>query len=148
MGVSPDGLGLADVLSGSAKVQDVINDADGIGVITAGTPANRVSDRLSNGIMDSMLAELRGKYDLILFDVPPAVVSGDAMIIANKVDAAVMVVRANQEHRGLVARLMHRLADSRCELLGLLLNRPRGLAGGYLKKNYATMAEYTDSSSL
>jgi hypothetical protein len=28
-------------------------------------------------------------------------------------------------------------------LIGVLLNRPRGIAGGYLKKNYAAMAEYS-----
>jgi hypothetical protein len=32
-------------------------------------------------------------------------------------------------------------------LLGVLLNRPRGIAGGYLKKNYAAMAEYARSGA-
>ena len=147
MDVASDGPGLADVLSNSARASEVIVDADGIGVISAGTPASRVSDRLNTAAMDSMLAELRGKYDLILFDTPPAVVSGDALILANKVDAAVLVVRAHQDHRGLIARMMHRLSDAQCEMLGLLLNRPRGIAGGYMKKNYLTMAEYTDRSA-
>ncbi len=146
MGVEGDRLGLADILCGAATLGQVIVDADGIGVIPAGTPANRISDRLNTSALDSMLAELRGKYDLVIFDTPPAVVSGDAMILANKVDAAVIVVRAHQEHRGLVNRMINRLSDSRCELLGVILNRPRGVAGGYMKKNYATMAEYTAST--
>ena len=147
MDVASDGPGLADVLSNSARASEVIVDADGIGVISAGTPASRVSDRLNTAAMDSMLAVLRGKYVLILFATPPAVVSGDALILANKVDAAVLVVRAHQDHRGLIARMMHRLSDAQCEMLGLLLNRPRGIAGGYMKKNYLTMAEYTDRSA-
>ena len=49
--------------------------------------------------------------------------------------------------RGLVARLINQFSDARCELLGILLNRPRGTAGGYLKKNYATMAEYSAQSA-
>jgi Mrp family chromosome partitioning ATPase len=102
-----------------------------------------VSDRLNTTAFDSMVAELRGRYDLILFDAPPAVVSGDGMILANKLDAAIVLVRAHQDHRGLVARMIRQMSESRCELLGVILNRPRGIAGGYLRKNYATMAEYS-----
>jgi len=99
-------------------------------------------DRVNSAAFDSLIAQLRSSFDLVIFDAPPAVVAGDAMLLANKVDAAVLVVRAQQEHRGLVLRMMNKLADTRCELLGVLLNRPRGVAGGYLKKNYAAMAEY------
>jgi len=148
MGLAGDSLGLADLLNSSASIDQVIVDAGGgVSVIPAGTPANRVFDRLNNGNFDSMLAELRGRFDLIIFDAPPAVVSGDALVLANKVDAAVLVVRAHQEHRGLVARMINRFSDVRSELLGVLLNRPRGIAGGYLKKNYAAMAEYTNPGS-
>jgi capsular exopolysaccharide synthesis family protein len=148
MGLSNDAVGLADLLSGAATLDQAIVDAgDGISVISAGTPANRVFDRVSNGTFESLVAEWRGQFDLIIFDAPPVIVAGDAMVLANKVDAAVLVVRAHQEHRGLVARMMHRLADARCEMLGVLLNRPRGITGGYFKKNYATMAQYTAGSS-
>jgi Mrp family chromosome partitioning ATPase len=78
-------------------------------------------------------------------DAPPAVVAGDSLVLANKVDAAVLVVRAYQEQRGLVARLVNQLVDAQCELLGVILNRPRGTAGGYFKKNFAAMAQYTES---
>lgn len=148
MGVSDVGPGLGDLLSDAATLeQAIIDTGDGISVISAGTPANRVFDRLSNGAFDSLVAELREQFDLILFDAPPAVVAGDALALANRVDAAVLVVRAHQEERGLVVRVMNRLAEARCEMLGLLLNRPRGITGGYLRKNYATMAEYTTKAS-
>ena len=74
----------------------------------------------------------------------PITFVADAMVLANKVDAAIMVIRAYQEQRGLVARLMNQLIDARCEMLGIVLNRPRGTAGGYFKKNYAVMAAYSD----
>lgn len=148
MGVSEDALGLGDVLTGSANVDEAIHDVgDGVHVMPAGTPANRVFEKLNNGVIDGVLADLRSRYDLVIFDTPPAVVAGDALMLANKLDAAVLVVRANQEHRGLVARMINRLSESRCELVGVLLNRPRGIAGGYLKKNYATMADYSKGGS-
>lgn len=144
MGVAADGPGLGDLLANATTVdQTIVSVDEGVSMMPAGTPANRVFDRLNNGTFDSIIADLRGRFDLIIFDAPPAVVAGDAMALANRVDAAVLVVRANQEHRGLVARLINRLSETHCELLGLMLNRPRNLAGGYLKKNYATMAEYS-----
>ena len=143
-----DSLGLSDLLTNDASLDQVVQDVGGnITVIAVGTPGNRIVERLHTVQFDTLLAELRVRYDLVLFDMPPAVVAGEAMILANKVDAAVLVVRAYQEQRGLVARLINQLSDARCELLGILLNRPRGTAGGYLKKNYATMAEYSAQSS-
>lgn len=143
-----DRTGLGDVLNESAAVNDAIVPAgDGIDVMGAGTPDSRVFERLSNGVFETMVAELRSRYDFVLVDAPPAVVAGDAMVLANKTDASVLVVRANQEQKGLVARLINQLAGAQSELLGIVLNRPRWTAGGYFKKNYATMAEYAAATS-
>jgi Mrp family chromosome partitioning ATPase len=143
MGIAEDAPGLGDVLSNVAGLDETIHDVgEGVSLMPAGSPGNRVFERLNNGLIDGVLADLRSRFDLIIFDAPPAVVAGDAMMLANKVDAAVMVIRANQEHRGLVARMISRLAQSQCELIGVLLNRPRNIAGGYMKKNYAVMADY------
>jgi hypothetical protein len=57
----------------------------------------------------------------------------------------VLVIRAHLEQRGLVARLVSRLSESQSELLVIVLNRPRNTAGGYFKRNYATMAAYAKS---
>jgi capsular exopolysaccharide synthesis family protein len=148
MEISDTAPGLGDVLANAASLEEAIHDAgDGVSVMPAGSPGNRVFERLNNGLIDGVLADLRTRFDLIIFDAPPAVVAGDAMMLANKVDAAVLVIRANQEHRGLVSRMITRLSEARCHLIGVLLNRPRGIAGGYLKKNYAAMAEYSRSGA-
>jgi capsular exopolysaccharide synthesis family protein len=143
-----DRVGLGDLIQGDGATveQAITEDAEtGVKVITAGTAATRVVDRLNTERFDSVVAELRGRFDVIIFDAPPAVVAGDALMLANRVDAAVLVVRANQEQRGLVARLMNQLGNAHCDLLGLVLNRPLGTAGGYFKKNYAAMAAYAAS---
>ncbi|MHC5006273.1 MAG: GumC family protein [Planctomycetota bacterium] len=146
MGVAGEGGGLGDVLTEETTADQALHDTElGISVMTAGRPASRVIERLNNGQFDSLMADLRHRFDLVLVDAPPAVVAGDSLVLANKVDAAVLVVRAYQEQRGLVARLVNQLVDAQCELLGVILNRPRGTAGGYFKKNFAAMAQYTES---
>ncbi len=146
MGAEGEAEGLGDLLMEKASVDQAIQSTEsGIHVIGAGRPGNRIYERFNNGRFEAVMTELRHRFDLIIVDAPPAVVAGDAMVLANKVDAAIMIVRAFQEQRGLVARLMHQLIDARCEMLGIILNRPRGTAGGYFKKNFETMARYADS---
>ena len=143
MGIDEEQAGLGDVLFESSSLDAALQSVEGgVQVLTAGTAAHRLVDRLNTENMDAVVAELRGRFDLVLFDTPPAVVAGEAMVVASKVDAAVLVVRASQEQRGLVARLIGQLHDGNCDLIGILLNRPRGTAGGYFKKNFATMASY------
>ncbi|MHC4992065.1 MAG: polysaccharide biosynthesis tyrosine autokinase [Planctomycetota bacterium] len=144
MGV-PDGVaGLGDVLTEAATADEALQETElGISVMTAGRPDHRIIERLNNGQFDSVMADLRHRFDLVLVDSPPAIVAGDSLVLANKVEAAVLVVRAYQAERGLVARLMNQLVDAQCELLGVILNRPRGTAGGYFKKNFAAMAKYS-----
>jgi len=144
MGFDPNHVGLGELLHGESSLDQVIQHcSSGTDVIASGHPSRRVFERLNTQQFGRVMAELRDRYDLILIDAPPAVAAGDAMMLANKVDATVLVVRAHQEQRGLVARLVSQLSESQSELLGIILNRPRGTAGGYFKRNYATMAAYT-----
>jgi capsular exopolysaccharide synthesis family protein len=143
-----EGAGLGDLLAGKASLREtIVSCGGGVDLIGAGTPVNRVYERLSNGQIDSVLAELRTLYDFIVIDAPPAMVAGDAQVLANRTDASVLVVRAHQDQRGLVARLITQFSAAHSELIGVILNRPRWTAGGYFKKNFATMAEYSTKSA-
>jgi len=138
--------GLGDALVSDLPLESVVQRADaGFDAVTAGSAEHRVVERLSTEPMDRLLASARDRYDVVLIDTPPAVVAGDAIILANKVDAAVLVVRAYQEQKGLVARLVNQFYGSRCDLLGIVLNRPRGTVGGYFRKNFQVMAKYGQS---
>jgi succinoglycan biosynthesis transport protein ExoP len=144
MGTEPDAVGLGDVLRGQVALGDAIRPAGGdVDILSAGTPDSRVFEMLPTPKFDAMLAEAAGRYDMILVDVPPVVVASDALTIANKVDGTIVVVRAYQEQRGLVARIVNQLGDVRSQIVGVVLNRPRNTAGGYLRKNYEAMASYS-----
>jgi polysaccharide biosynthesis transport protein len=147
MGVEPDAKGLGDVLHEKATLADAVRRTGGdVDLLAAGTPADRVYELLSGPRFDKVLAEALERYDIILLDLPPAVVAGDAFAVANKIDATVLVVRAMQEQRGLVGRLIGQLSDVRGKCMGVVLNRPQGTAGGYLRKNYEAMATYSAKS--
>jgi len=135
--------GLAEVLAGETDIESVIHHgADGADVIAAGSRNKRVVERLGTDKMGEVLARLSAEYDIVLLDVAPAIVSGDAVTLASHVDSAMLVARAMQEKRGQVARLKNELSDSRAEFLGVLVNGVKGAAGGYMRKNIRTSHQY------
>ena len=143
MGTEPDAIGLGDILRGSAGFDDAIRPAGGdVDIVSAGTPEARVFELLNTAKLDAFIQDAASRYDIVLVDVPPIVVAGDALAVANKVDGTLLVVRAFQEQRGLVARVVNQISDTRSQFLGAVLNRPKNTAGGYLRKNYEAMAGY------
>ena len=145
----PDGPGLGDVLSGASTLDNAIRptSAENLFVLTVGSSANRpLPERLASESLGRMLNEARGKFDRIILDSAPAIVSGDGLSLANRVDAVALVVRAMSEKRGLVARLRTQLGECRGEFLGVIVNAVRASAGGYLRGNIKATHEYQHGS--
>ncbi len=139
----PESPGLAEVLAGDAPFADCVTTLDsGMSIMPAGARNKRVVERLGIDKMGQVLAEASAQYDIVLLDVAPAIVAGDAQTLANHVDATILVARAMQEKRGQVARLKNELSDTRAELLGVLVNGVKSSAGGYLRKNIRTSHQY------
>jgi len=140
----PDRPGLGDVLAGQCSLEDaaVATGQDNLEVLPAGSPEHRVYEGLAGEAMNQLLAAAKQKYDIVFLDVAPAVVSGDAAVLANRVDASVLVTRALKEKRGMVARLAGELNDANSDFLGVIVNGVRSAAGGYLRRNIRATYEY------
>lgn len=136
--------GLADVLADAASIDEAIcrTDNPSLDVMTVGAPEHRVFERIATEPMSRLLSQLEARYDLVILDVAPAIVSGDAFGLANRVGGTILVVRALSEKRGLVARLRTELNDARGEFLGVVVNAVRASAGGYFKRNMRTAHAY------
>lgn len=136
--------GLADVLAGTHTLGGVVQHTGDkkLDVVTAGGREKRDFERLSTDMMTALLREAKDSYDIVLVDTAPLVVSGDGMGLAARCDASILVVRAMQEKRGMVARLRNDLADVRAEHLGILVNGVKSAAGGYMKSNMKATHEY------
>jgi polysaccharide biosynthesis transport protein len=147
LGISLGLPGLGEILSGADPASVVTVVTPNIDMIPAGAPEHRVFERLSGDRLDEVLRWARDHYDLVIVDGPPSVVAGEALTIANKVDASMIVARAWQDQRGLVMKLAGQLLESRSQFLGVMLNRMHMTAGGYLRKNAEAMAEYAERTA-
>ena len=137
--------GVADVLCAGKTLEAAVQKTStpNVDVLSVGSRELRVVERLAAQANGELLARAKAAYDVILIDVAPAVVAGDGMALAQRVDATVMVVRAMSDKRGMVARIRNELGDARADFLGVVVNGVRASAGGYMKGNIRAAAEYS-----
>lgn len=136
--------GLVDVLAGAVKLDDAICSTDNpnLDVLTVGSAEHRIFERMVTEPMGELLAKLESRYDMVILDTAPAIVAGDAVGLAQRCGATILVARAMTEKRGTIARLKNELTDTRAEFLGVLINAVRPSAGGYLRRNYRAAHAY------
>jgi len=138
-----EGPGLGDVLRGKMRLEAALQHTgiQHLDVLTAGAAENRRFESLATDAMAALLKEAAARYDLVIIDVAPSVF-GDAIALANRCDASMLVVRAFGEKRGMVARIRNELAETHADFLGVLVNGVRSAAGGYLRGNIRATHNY------
>jgi capsular exopolysaccharide synthesis family protein len=116
-------VGLADVLTGKTEIGEALGRySEGhLAVITSGRVQGAESASLLAGTRFApTLSLLRTLFDEIYLDVPPALATADAAVVAHKADGVVMVARANVTPREQVASAVRSLAGA--PVWGLVLN--------------------------
>lgn len=142
--------GLADVLRGTSSLDNaIVHMVDPtVDVLTAGASASAAPELLESRTFIQILEECRSRYDVILIDTPPALLTSEAQILGKHVDAMAIVVRAARDQRGMVARMIRQLDGSNAVMLGIVLNAVRPNVGGYFKKNYEAFRNYRKGHSM
>lgn len=121
----PNSVGLGDYLrSAEAYTPEFHNVSPTLSVLTAGRAdsdpmAGLVSDR-----MRGLLADAAREFEWVIVDTPPVALMPDANLLAEMVDSALMVVRANATPYPLVRRAIDAIGEQR--ILGVVLNRMAG----------------------
>ena len=117
--------GLYEVLSDQATAEDAIQSdpaslAD-LMVSGGGSSADRkvLSDAAK---LERLLATLRGRYDLIVIDAPPALALAEGQVIPMVADATLLVVRWGKTRKRVVRYTMDQLTRFGMPLHGVVLN--------------------------
>jgi Mrp family chromosome partitioning ATPase len=126
LGVTPR-VGIGSALSGEAKPQDVFF---GIGVenlILAGgvTSYENSSEMLGGDGLANLLAYINSidPHALIMVDLPPLLISADALVVGPKLSAVLLVVAEGVTRRDQLDRAIEVLSGS--TVAGIVLNRSR-----------------------
>lgn len=120
----PNDSGLVSVLSGEARLEDVIeiDPRSGMHFLTAGPPAPNPPDLLGSARMHQVLARLRDAYDLVILDTPPVLAVSDVLVLLRQTDKCVFIVRWGKTHRDAAVSALRQLLDGGGDLIGTALS--------------------------
>jgi non-specific protein-tyrosine kinase len=106
---------------------------DNLWLVPSGPLPPNPADILGSRRMEQVIAALKARADVILFDAPPVVSVTDATVLGTKVDGVLLAVCAGRTRREHAQRAKELLERVHVRIIGAVLNdAPRGVVlGGY-----------------
>lgn len=131
-------LGILNIIVDNATLKDTIHKHnDYLDVITCGTNTSKPSELLNSDRFDELLKEFKEKYDYIIIDTPPINPVSDALVIAQKVDAIVLVIRAASTTHDAFKKAYKSLNVLDLKIDGIIINGSDPRPKGYYKSKYS-----------
>jgi len=127
--------GVTDVLTGQIDLEAAIKPSGfrNLDLLTSGPIPPNPAELFESEQMDALVKRLRdhSKYDMILFDSAPTLLTTDTPVLAAKMDGVLVVLEAGKttEEQGLMTKEM--LTNSGARVLGAILNKSRSSGAGY-----------------
>lgn len=143
-----EGIGLTDVLSGRAEVDDVLQawgPSERFHVLGAGTVPPNPSELLASERMRGLLAHLAQRA-MVVIDAPPLLPVTDAAILTNRADGAFVIASYGSTTMEMLSRALNNIERANGHVLGVVLNRAprRGQdATGYGYRYYGDYVKAT-----
>ncbi|WP_420143836.1 GumC family protein [Sphingobium sp.] len=113
--------GMVELLSGTATFEDVIRaDAvPGLDIVPVSQPTFSAEDLIGNNMAD-LLAQVNGKYDVVLIDTPPILGVADARLLASLADSVLMLIRWSSTPTASVKAALAALEQDRTPVSGAI----------------------------
>lgn len=128
-----DGIGLSGVLTGRAKVEDVLQNwrHGQLQVLTAGRVPPNPAELLGSEPMRQLLSELRQQCDLVILDSAPVLPTSDAAVLGRSLGGILVVVDTKRTKRADLKRGLESLTLAGGNVVGLVLNKTTNASSTY-----------------
>lgn len=115
--------GVSSVVIGDAALDEAIHFVtDNLAVIPAGPAVPDPTEVLSSEQFAVLLESLVEQADFVIVDSPPVLPVADALVVAQRVDGALVVSRVGLVRRRAVRDLLSRLEEAEVRLAGFVAN--------------------------
>lgn len=116
--------GLSNVLRGEVNWRDAAQTTkyENLTLLPRGPVTNQSSELLLLPSLEALLDELRGEFDLVLFNTAPILATDDTSSLAPHFDGSLMVIRAQFTSARLTHNALNSLYQRQVNVLGLILN--------------------------
>ena len=125
--------GVSDYLKGDITLAEMsVNPGVGkVVLLPSNVPVANSSELLSSSKVQHLIQEIKACFpsSLILFDLPPLLLTDDVLVFAPSVDAFLFVIEEGKSRTDEVTRAIDMLNDA--NLLGTVLNKSEESAHGY-----------------
>jgi capsular exopolysaccharide synthesis family protein len=134
--------GLLDFLGGSSGSGQITRGTthQNLTLIPCGSRKNSGPELLGSARMANLVAELKGRYDVILIDSPPLGAGIDPFVLGTLAGNLMLVLRAGETDREMAESRLKIIDRLPIRLLGAVLNDVRASGGVY--KYYSYLSGY------
>ncbi|MBM3131068.1 MAG: polysaccharide biosynthesis tyrosine autokinase, partial [Chloroflexi bacterium] len=117
--------GLTDLFLNNQTLDQVVRETTvpGLYLLACGKLPPNPAELLASAWMDRLIAALKERYDIVLFDSPPILPVTDAVLLASKTQHLLWVVAAGKTRTDLLRRARESLAQADTKVVGVVLNR-------------------------
>lgn len=116
--------GLVDYLQGAQGIPDLIRHTSvkKLSLLTSGISPANPSELLSSTRMNALVQELSERYEdrFVIFDSPPIQMASEAIVLAQAVDAVVLVVRYGLSGKNIVKTVVEKIGKEK--IIGVVFN--------------------------
>jgi len=109
-----------------------------LSVLAAGPTPPNPADLMHSEAFGRLLEGLKGMFDTVVIDSPPACLVTDAVVAATRCDACVLVVRAQLTRRDAARRAIRALRSVGANCAGFVMNATATGSGTYPYKYYGS----------
>ncbi len=129
--------GVVDVLAGEHPAEEVWREpVENLKVMTVGPVPPNPAELLGSERFAELLAQMRGQFEYVLIDAPPAQLVSDPAIIAAQTDGVLLVFDSQNTRKSSLRRSMRSLESVGATVLGTVMNNYKSPSGGYSYGGY------------
>ncbi len=117
-------VGLTNFLTTDVPLEDVVlqTPVDNLFFLPSGILPADAAGILNSRRMSELIAEVKGRFDLVLIDSPPILGVSDASVLASEVDLTLIVIQHRKLPASMLVRVKQAVENVGGNLLGVVLN--------------------------
>ncbi|WP_439862020.1 GumC family protein [Pseudomonas sp. MBLB4136] len=142
--------GLANLIAGTAKLDECLRSVDGIDLLSAGTVPPNPLELLSSPRFAKVIEVMKNKYDRIIIDSPPTQAVSDAVVLSTFANSLIYVVKSDSTAIPLVEKGVGQLLQNNAPVKGVVLNQvdiKKAQKYGYSYGGYYDYYGYSDAKT-
>ncbi|MFD2613960.1 CpsD/CapB family tyrosine-protein kinase [Paenibacillus gansuensis] len=121
----PNTGGLTSVLIGKLSLAEAMypSDIPGLDILPSGPVGMRSAELITSQGISFLLQRAKEKYDTVIIDGPPVLISSDAAVLANLCGGVIFVVQRGKTQKEAASEAKRTLERVKANILGVVVNK-------------------------